>query len=273
MKGSIKFMIFNHRIAVAALVSLITVLLVSSAVLAHPPSGMELNYLGGEGVLEVTITHRVGNPSRHYIERVTVIKNGETVLERTYNQQEDRSTSVYQYQVEAGNGDTLKVEAGCNRFGTISESLTVEGVPVRGKVLIQAKLTTDTEVPQVAEETPPTAYGLAIASLDRENNVLHYAVTYTGLSGTPTMAHFHRGAKGETGPPVRTIFGQPEVEGAPTEPPEGNSGFLSGSWKADGNQPLNEELEEALLSGEIYINIHTELNPKGEIRAQLVQVE
>jgi hypothetical protein len=117
------------------------------------------------------------------------------------------------------------------------------------------------------------ASGLAIAMLDRQENVLKYSLIYRGLSGEPTMAHFHRGGKGEDGPPVRTIFGKPEIEAAPVTPPEGNNGFVTGNWEADGSQPLTDDLVEAILSGNIYINVHTELNPAGEIRAQLEKVE
>lgn len=87
------------------------------------------------------------------------------------------------------------------------------------------------------------------------------------------MAHFHTGKKGEEGPPVRTIFGKSENEDVPSVAPEGNSALIKGVWNSKEDQPLTDEMIDALLSGEIYINIHTELNPAGEIRAQLVRVD
>ena len=245
----------------------------SFGLLAHPPSDMELNYDGKTGILTVVVDHRVGNPSNHYVERITITKNGTLVLEESYERQDDRARTSHEYRINAQNGDSVEVEAECNRFGTISRSISVEGVEAPGKIILQANLTTETEIPEVAESTPEAASGLAIALLDTKNMTIQYSITYTGLSGTPTMAHFHSGSGEETGPPVRTIFGKPEVEGAPLAPPEGNSGFITGNWPGSGDQTLTAEIIDAILAGEIYINIHTELNKGGEIRGQLTEVD
>ncbi|MBS3814287.1 CHRD domain-containing protein [Candidatus Bipolaricaulota bacterium] len=241
-------------------------------VFAHPPSGMNLSYDGETRILTVVINHRVGNKSNHFVDQVVLTKNGEKILEESYNEQDTTSGAEFKYEIPAENGDTLTVTTQCNRFGQITRSIEVKGVPVEGKVLLQAKLVTSTEVPAVADTTPGAASGIIIAILDREMNVLRYSLTYKGLSDTPTMAHFHRGPSGETGPPVRTIFGKPQIEGSPEDAPNGTSAFISGSWTGEGEQPLTDELEEAILSGNIYVNIHTELNKGGEIRGQLQQL-
>jgi|GEM_PF-494788 len=272
-EGGAKNLNTTRRLTTISLVLLFGLFLAYSPSLAHPPSKMELSYDGGNRILQVKVAHRVGNPSSHYVESIKISKNGELVLEKDYDKQENRSESIYEFDLEANNGDSIKVEAECNRFGKISKSLKIEGLPAVGEVLLRAQLTTASEVPPVKGETPSSAAGLAVILLDREDNVLHYAITYKGLSGTPTMAHFHRAEKGESGPPVRTIFGKPEIEGALADPPEGNSAFVSGEWTGEGEQPLTEELEEAILAGQIYINIHTELNPAGEIRAQMLQAD
>ncbi len=248
---------------------LLALLLLPNSGLAHPPSGLTLDYDGSAGVLSVEIQHRVGNTSRHYIERVTVSVNGEPELEENYNEQETRSGETLTYKIPAQNGDSITVNAECNRFGDMSETIQVEGVPAESKVLLTAGLGTETEVPPVDPSTPTAASGLAIAILDVEGNTLHYSITYKGLSGQPTAAHFHSGGSGETGPPARTIFGAPEIAGVPDSAPKGTSAFITGSWTGEGEQPLTDELEEELLAGNIYVNVHTELNPRGEIRAQL----
>lgn len=248
-------------------------LLISVPAESHPPSNMELDYAGGDNTLTVRTTHRVGNPSNHYIEKITVFKNGNQVLEENYDEQQAGDGGDYAFELAAQNGDSIEVVAECNQFGSISQSIEVEGVSVGEPVLLRARLTTDTEVQGVKEKTPESASGLVIALLDRENNILEFSIAYKGLSDRPTMAHFHRGDAGEEGPPVRTVFGKPEIESAPTSAPEGNSGFVSGTWENSDDQPLTDELVDALLSGEIYLNIHTELNPAGEIRAQLEELE
>ena len=248
-------------------------LISSSVVLAHPPSRMQLSYAGEEGVLSVEISHRVGNPSSHYVDKISIVLNGELVIEESYNEQDASNGGTYRYELAASNGDTVEVRATCNRFGNISSSIEVKGVPVMEPVLLQARLTPDTQVQGVKEETPESASGLIIALLDRANSELEFSLAYKGLSNRPSMAHFHSGKEGEEGPPVRTIFGKPENEDALDVAPEGTSALIKGIWDSTGSQPLTDEMIDAILSGEIYINVHTELNPAGEIRAQLVRVD
>lgn len=263
----------NDRLAYLLLSIVLSLLVISVSVESHPPSSMELDYEGADNTLTVQITHNVGNPSNHFVEKISVFKNGEVVLEESYNEQQASNGGDYVYELTAQNGDVIEVKADCNQFGDISKSVDVKGVPETEPVLLQARLTTKTEVQEVKDNTPASASGLVIALLDRENNLLEFSLTYKGLSDRPTGAHFHKGKKGEEGPPVRTIFGEPEIKGAPDTAPEGKKGFISGTWEDEKEQPLTEELVKALLSGEIYVNVHTELNPAGEIRAQLEEVE
>jgi CHRD domain-containing protein len=81
-----------------------------------------------------------------------------------------------------------------------------------------------------------------------------------------TSAAIHSGATGVAGPVVVTLF-NPAVE-------TGNvSGvFAVGSLDAS-NLPTGvslDQLKALLLSGNAYINVHTLVNPGGEIRGQLV---
>lgn len=261
------------RLVYLLLTIVLSLLVISGSAESHPPSSMELEYVGEANTLTVQINHRVGNPSNHYVEKISVFKNGEPVIEESYSEQQSSSGVDYVYELAAQNGDNIEVEAVCNQFGNISKSVEVTGVPASEPVLFQARLTPETEVQGVKDSTPDSVSGLVIALLDRGNNLLEFSITYKGLSDKPTGAHFHKGKKGEEGPPVRTIFGEPEIEEAPSTAPEGKNGFISGTWEDEKEQPLTEELVKALLSGEIYVNVHTELNPAGEIRAQLEEVD
>lgn len=128
------------------------------------------------------------------------------------------------------------------------------------------------------------AKGIATLWYDPKQRVLMFAFSYSGLSGSPIMMHFHLGAPGKGRPIVQTICGNPP----PNNPklgystsglvsrtcPLGTSGFLTGRYKLKGNMSFKPTLDmtqevNALMKGNLYINIHTCLNELGELRGQL----
>jgi hypothetical protein len=110
----------------------------------------------------------------------------------------------------------------------------------------EASLSGTQEVP--ANTTPGT--GNVEASLDTGTKMLSYKITYSGLSGPATMAHFHGpAAAGANAPPVVPISN-------PTSPTSGTA-KLTDAQMAD------------LQAGKWYFNVHTAANPGGEIRGQV----
>lgn len=110
-----------------------------------------------------------------------------------------------------------------------------------------------------SQEIPPvitTASGTGAFTLTNSNG-LNFSITVNGLSGAVTGAHFHFGEVKTNGPVVKDI----------TTFISGNT--IKGSWKSTDTQPLNDSLIKALLTGKIYVNIHTAANPNGEIRGQV----
>jgi len=85
---------------------------------------------------------------------------------------------------------------------------------------------------------------------------LMYAITLDSLE--ITNAHFHKGGIGANGGVVRGLFS------------EFTGKSVSGIWTNTDTQPLTPELVKDLLSGNIYVNIHTAANPGGEIRGQVL---
>ena len=81
---------------------------------------------------------------------------------------------------------------------------------------------------------------------------LHYDIAVQGMSGAITAAHFHQGTPSESGPVVMpiTFTGNRSV----------------GDWTG-----LTDVLRNAILNGEIYVNVHTAAHPNGEIRGQLIK--
>lgn len=92
---------------------------------AHPPSDLVVGYDTEQGILTVTVTHSVGDPSGHYINEVTVRTQGRVLKTSTYTSQPDRSSFSYTYEVEGKSGNELTVTAGCSRFGSRSASITI----------------------------------------------------------------------------------------------------------------------------------------------------
>ncbi len=104
-----------------------------------------------------------------------------------------------------------------------------------------------------ADEVPANSSqgkGVLSAELETQQHTLAFRVSYTGLSGPPTMAHFHGpAAPGANAPPVVVVSD-------PTSP-IGGATQLTDAQAAD------------LLAGKWYFNVHTQANPGGEIRGQL----
>lgn len=107
-----------------------------------------------------------------------------------------------------------------------------------------------------SQEVPPVeteGTGSASVAFDSDTNELSWEIEFTGLSGPATGAHFHG----------------PAAEGA-NAGVQVNIGDVSGlTSPIEGSAELTAEQASALLDGELYINIHTEANPNGEIRGQV----
>ena len=107
-----------------------------------------------------------------------------------------------------------------------------------------------------AQEVPPvetTASGMMDVTYDTESKMLSWTGEYSGLSGDATASHYHGPAPaGENAGPVLP------VEIADIE---------------EGSAELTEEQATALQDGMWYFNIHTEANPAGEIRGQVVAAQ
>lgn len=126
------------------------------------------------------------------------------------------------------------------------------------------------EVPAVRTRT----LGLTQAALLEEGAKLNLLTSIIRLPRRIdiTMAHLHLGAEGENGPVVANLLSGSAFEGrgrfrrlkADLE-----TGDLVGPLQG---QPL-DALIRAIQAGNVYVNIHTDRNPGGEVRGQLGQVD
>jgi hypothetical protein len=102
------------------------------------------------------------------------------------------------------------------------------------------------------DPTPSTTTGSGVFSYNNTTNELTYNIPFSGLSSAETGAHIHQGAVGLEGPILFTL--------------------PSGSPKT-GTVTLSDSQETLLLSGGLYVNIHSTNFPGGEIRGQIIAID
>jgi hypothetical protein len=104
-------------------------------------------------------------------------------------------------------------------------------------------------------QVPPNtsaATGTADIDYDAASKKLSWKLTYSGLSGPPTAAHFHGPAEPGKNAGVAVPI----------------SNTASGS---EGSATLTDAQAADLTAGKYYVNVHTAANPGGEIRGQVTK--
>lgn len=131
-------------------------------------------------------------------------------------------------------------------------------VAVSGLTLVLASAQTGSyrarlsEVPVTPQDYRSiTGVGEVRASL--AGSTLTLTGTFSGMSSVATAAHVHNAPKAMNGPPIAALIVTP----AP-------SGEISGTLE------LSTEQAQALRDEELYIMVHSENNPDGEIRGWLL---
>ncbi len=116
---------------------------------------------------------------------------------------------------------------------------------------IHADLKGSTEVPPTAS----LATGTMDGTFDPGTGKLTYTVTWSGLIGPATMAHFHGPAPVGKNAGVEIVIGT-----APASPVHGEA-------------TLTKAQAAALEGGMMYVNVHSKKFPKGEIRGQVSETK
>ena len=93
---------------------------------AHPPKDVNISYDLAQQTLSVVITHKTTFTSRHYIESVTITKNGTILSTQEYTNQPKESPFTYTYPIHAAAGDMIEVKATCKIFGSKEAMIKVE---------------------------------------------------------------------------------------------------------------------------------------------------
>ncbi|MET4108875.1 CHRD domain-containing protein [Hymenobacter sp. UYP22] len=119
-----------------------------------------------------------------------------------------------------------------------------DATPASNMVNVAATLDGKQEVPANSS----TATGAMTGTYDKSTNTITYRVTYQGI--TPLAGHLHVGAP--------TVNGGTFVTFANV-----------GTSPITGTATISDADEVKLLSGETYVNLHTQAYPNGEIRGNM----
>ncbi len=123
---------------------------------------------------------------------------------------------------------------------------------------VQAAPTSFTVALSGASQVPPVqtaGTGTANLTYDPSTRVLTWSVTTSGLSSAVTMAHFHGPAAAGKNAGVQLWISKKGE--APANP-------------ITGQATLTPDQATMLTNDELYINVHTQDHPAGEIRGQVV---
>ena len=110
-----------------------------------------------------------------------------------------------------------------------------------------------------AHEVPPVqtaGSGSAKLSFDPDTRVVTWKMSFSGLSGPATMAHFHGPAAVGKNAGVKVPITQ-----------QGGAQLTS---PVSGQATLSADDAKVFEAGEMYVNVHTKDHPDGEIRGQVV---
>ena len=138
--------------------------------------------------------------------------------------------------------------------------------PVNGEnealVLFPFTMSSQQEAHEVKFNEGLEPIGIGSALYDPSDQQLTISLIYANLTENPTAAHFHKAPANEEGDVVQTICGAPEPA-LLSACPQATMAELTTTW------PLSEEQIADLMAGNYFINIHTAMNPDGELRGQL----
>jgi hypothetical protein len=142
---------------------------------------------------------------------------------------------------------------------TLSRRMMLALIPVAwaGSTMVAHAAPMSFTVPLTgAQQVPPvqtSGSGSAALTYDPSTREVTWSITYSGLSGDATMAHFHDGAEGKNGPVVIWLSKKGEPVSSPIA----------------GKATLTADQAKQFTSGMYYVNVHTKDHPSGEIRGQV----
>lgn len=133
-----------------------------------------------------------------------------------------------------------------------SANVSVTSAPVTVTVLNAPTIGVTVSAAEVFPKTNSGATGTGQLTFNLVNGAVTGGVTLTGI--TATMAHIHNGIAGTNGPIIVNFV---------------HSGTDPNRWDAEAGAALTADQVNALLAGQLYVNVHSVAFPGGEIRGQI----
>ncbi|HVG84963.1 MAG TPA: CHRD domain-containing protein [Vicinamibacterales bacterium] len=152
--------------------------------------------------------------------------------------------------------------AGAAALALLVGSASAEAQTMRFTALLSGA----NEVPGIASGSG----GTATVTLNTATRAVTYKVDVYNMPSGTTQAHFHVGGPGVAGPVVVNFVVQPNIS---------NDFSISGTATSADLVPRQaqgigswDDFIEALVLGQVYANVHSTVNPGGEIRGQVLPV-
>ena len=158
------------------------------------------------------------------------------------------------------------ITAGCGGGGeqmsTPTQAMTVSKAGSVGITTVNAVLSGAQEVPPIIS----AASGSATVTIDAARANINVTTTTQGFATPVTASHIHFGPTGTNGSVLFSLFAAPGVLPATLAKNLTSVDFTPAA--ANGVITFADAVN-AILSGNTYINVHTQANLGGEIRGQL----
>ena len=132
---------------------------------------------------------------------------------------------------------------------------------------LTATLTGAGESTQTANGVNTGAFGDAVVTVDVTAQQLTYNVRVFNLPSGVSASHIHVGAEKTSGPVVVNFV--PPVPASNDFSYTGVVKFSEFVLRPDQGIRSSDDMVQAILGGNSYVNVHSAVNPGGEIRGQL----
>jgi hypothetical protein len=112
------------------------------------------------------------------------------------------------------------------------------------------------------EPTPITTAAQGLATVTVNGNVIHYRIELSNIDSA-FLAHIHRGPAGISGGVIQNLY----------VPPRPSTDLNFSGLLIDDTVTVSDVILSQIRADTTYVNVHTKLNPGGEIRGQLFRFQ
>ncbi|MFC1752234.1 hypothetical protein ACFL96_02435 [Thermoproteota archaeon] len=109
---------------ITVVVAFVIILFTVNLAYSHPPAQIKMAFNIEQCSLVIGIAHSVEVPKEHFIAKVVVKLNGDVVVIQKILKQDNQNGQSLAYKIPSAElGDTIEVEAYCNKSGMLDSKL------------------------------------------------------------------------------------------------------------------------------------------------------